>query len=251
MNKIILFLFLLSPTWNFAQVKEIQPTSIQELELSFAGEQQFKKKEMALEKIWTKIRGGMKYADLNAEEQELLDNQVETEESYWDIIGGGCSWYCAGGPKEVSASSSLAPQGENDYSAENAHDLNYEYAWAEGVDGYGVGEHLVYTFEGSCPRITEIKVVNGYVKSESAYKNNSRVKKLKVYYNDQATAILNLKDIRGTQIFQFEPIGFQDRKNLEQAEDWTLKFEITEVYKGLKFQDTVISEIYFDGIDHH
>lgn len=32
---------------------------------------------------------------------------------------------------------------------------------------------------------------------------------------------------------------------------WTLKFEIAEVYKGTKYDDVVITEIYFDGIDVH
>jgi hypothetical protein len=31
----------------------------------------------------------------------------------------------------------------------------------------------------------------------------------------------------------------------------TLKFEILEVYPGTRHKDTVISEIYFDGIDVH
>lgn len=250
--KAILFIpFIFFITLGFSQVKELQADSIDLLVLNQEGEKLYQAEKDTLANIWSKLKSGKKYADLNEDEQFLLDNQVETDESYWDIIGGGCSWYCAGGPKEISASSYLAPQGSNEYFPENAHDLNYEYAWAEGVAGYGIGEYLLYTFEGSSPRITEIKVVNGYVKSESTFKNNSRVKKLKVYYNDQVIGILNLKDIRGTQSFKFEPIGFADRSNLENAKDWTLKFEIMEVYKGLTFQDTVISEIYFDGIDHH
>lgn len=251
MNKFIAILFVSLVSWGHSQVKERQPDSIEFLELNPEDEKNYLADKLVLEKIWEKLKSGKKYADLTAAEQEILDNQVESEESYWDIIGGGCSWYCAGGPKEVSASSFLKAQGDNDYSPENAHDLNYEYAWAEGVAGDGIGEYLLYTFEGASPRITEIKVVNGYVKSETAYKNNSRVKKLKVYYNDQVIGILNLKDIRGTQSFKFDAIGFADRANLKEAKDWTLKFEIMEVYKGLKFQDTVISEIYFDGIDHH
>jgi hypothetical protein len=37
-----------------------------------------------------------------------------------------CSWYCGGGPKEVTASSYLKSQGEHHYKPENAHDLNYK-----------------------------------------------------------------------------------------------------------------------------
>lgn len=251
MNFLVSILFVSFISWGFSQVKDRQPDSIELLALNQQDEKLYHADKVVLEKIWEKLKTGLKYADLSKEEQALLDNQVETEESYWDIIGGGCSWYCAGGPKEVSASSFLVAQGENEYYPENAHDLNYEYAWAEGVAGYGIGEYLLYTFEGASPRITEIKVVNGAVLNEETYKNNARVKKLKISYNDEVIAILNLKDIRGTQSFKFDAIGFADRTNLKNAKDWTLKFEILEVYKGLKFQNTVISEIYFDGIDHH
>ena len=33
--------------------------------------------------------------------------------------------------------------------------------------------------------------------------------------------------------------------------NWTLRFEILEVYEGDKYDDTVISELFFDGIDVH
>jgi hypothetical protein len=101
------------------------------------------------------------------------------------------------------------------------------------------------------------------VKSEALYKNNSRVKRLAVYENDKLIAILNLKDIRGKQSFSFDPIGNTRTEKYSpetkswrneidtEAGDWTLKFEILEVYKGDKYDDTVISEIYFDGIDVH
>jgi hypothetical protein len=32
---------------------------------------------------------------------------------------------------------------------------------------------------------------------------------------------------------------------------WTMRFEIMDVYKGDKYDDTAITEIYFDGIDVH
>lgn len=160
-------------------------------------------------------------------------------------------WWWA---KEVSASSFLKSQGTNNYEPKNAHDLNYKNVWVEGVNGYGIGEYLLYTFGGASPRINEIIVVNGYVKSKTAWENNSRVKMLKLYIDDKPYAILNLKDIRGSQSFKIEPIGNSDRENwdvLKTKPDWTLKFEILDVYNGLKYDDVVISEIYFDGLDVH
>jgi hypothetical protein len=143
---------------------------------------------------------------------------------------------------------------------QNAHDLYFKTAWVEGVKGYGIGEYLVYYFNQTAPRITQIIIANGYVKSEKAYRENSRVKKMKMYIDDKPVAILNLKDCRQTQIFNFEPIGRSrnERGSLGENEEllmkmprWTLKFEILEVYKGEKYDDTAISEIYFNGLDVH
>jgi hypothetical protein len=175
-------------------------------------------------------------------------------ESYWDIMGAECNWYCGGGPNEVTASTILKAQGENSYAATNAHDLSYKTAWVEGAPGDGVGEFLLYKFAPASPRITDIIVVNGYVKSTRAYHDNARAKKLKMYLNDEPYAILHLEDRISRQFFKVEPIGNgnrTDRKVLMLRPGWTLKFEVLEVYKGLKYDDLAITEIYFDGIDVH
>ena len=204
--------------------------------------------------------------DVNWDFDKLTDKQkeyirkhdlYEGRSSYWETEGSGCSWYCGGGPEYVSASSYLKSNDANiNYLPENAHDFSFETAWVEGVKGYGIGEYLTYYFRQTSPRITKVIVANGYVKSEKAYRENSRVKKLKMYIDDKPFAILNLEDSRRTQIFEFEPIGRQppiegNWNELNKLPNWTLKFEILEVYNGDKYDDTAISEIYFDGIDVH
>ena len=69
-----------------------------------------------------------------------------------------------------------------------------------------------------------------------------------MYYNDQPYAILNLKDRRDCQQFEIGLLGYEDK---EKAPAWSIKFEILEVYPGDKYEDTAISEIYFDGIHVH
>jgi hypothetical protein len=107
----------------------------------------------------------------------------------------------------------------------------------------------MYSFPAICPRITAVSIHNGYIKDKRTWKNNGRVKKLLMYYNDEPYAILNLQDTRDCQTFDVGVLGFHDFK--EDAPDWTIKFEILEVYPGNKYQDTAITEIYFDGIDVH
>lgn len=168
----------------------------------------------------------------------------ETKDGYYELIGGGCSWYCGdGGPIKITASSRLANQGSNNYNEENLHDFEANTSWVEGVKGYGIGEWVEYTFRAKNPRITEILIVNGYGKSQSAWKNNSRVKKLKLYIKGKPVAILNLEDTRCVQSFEIAPVT--------DDKEWTMKFEIMDVYKGDKWEDTAISEIYFSGLDVH
>ncbi len=173
----------------------------------------------------------------------LLQKHDETMESVWNIIGSECSWYCGGGNYAVRSSSSLSGKA---YEAKQANDLNYQTAWVEGKDGDGVGEYIEYLFKNESPRITKIIVSNGYVKSEAAWKSNNRVKKLKVYMNGKPFGVLELKDTRDDQVFELGTLG--RNKN---GTDLSLRFEILEVYKGDKYNDTAITEIYFDGIDTH
>ncbi|MDR0330449.1 MAG: hypothetical protein LBH93_01905 [Chitinispirillales bacterium] len=208
------------------------------------------------------------YDKLTAKQRKLAGKLGvnETTEGYWYVVGGGCSWYCGGGPDSISASSYLkSNNAEITYLPENIHDFSCESAWVEGVAGQGIGEYVTYYFKPTAPRITSVIVVTGYVKSEKAFRENSRVKKLKMYIDDKPTAILNLEDCRREQFFEFAPIGKRpdwdgvmtsERANkifdeLAKLPRWTLKFEILDVYPGDKYEDAAISEIYFDGIDVH
>mgnify|MGYP007080414633 CR=1 FL=1 len=184
------------------------------------------------------------------QKEEYLKYLLKTDETKSDpfeILGGGCSWYCGASTYKVIASSSLSSNGQINYSAKSAHDLSYRTTWVEGVPGDGIGEFLEYYFKNDCPRVTTIIISNGYVKSDRTWKENSRVKTLKLYLNQKPFAILSLADSKANQIFKLEkPIG-----RYKDGKDMVLKFEIAEIYKGDKFDDTAITEIYFDGIDVH
>ncbi|MBR5770126.1 MAG: hypothetical protein IKY20_01000 [Alistipes sp.] len=160
------------------------------------------------------------------------------------FYSGSCSWYCGGEIDSVTASSTLADR----YAAEKAHDFSIVTAWVEGVEGNGVGEYIKYAFPGTCPRITTVLIHNGYVKNWDVWRDNGRVKKLLMYYNDEPYAILNLQDTMGLQSFDVGVLGYEDK---DSAPAWSIKFEILEVYPGKKYEDTAITEIYFDGIDVH
>ena len=218
-------------------------------EANFNSEESIKKCSEVLDKMKTSNRT---YNQATPYEQKILANCEEVLESPWEIIGG-CSWYCGERVDTVVATSSLPQQGKYNYDVKNIFDLNYKTAWVEGVPGYGIGERITYTFPGDHPRVTQIIVVNGYVISEEAWFNNSRVKTLNVYFNNELFATLHLKDTKNDQVFEFDPIGYLHTDKFKGADTpkWTLIFEIVEVYEGDVYDDTVISELYFLGVDVH
>lgn len=184
-----------------------------------------------------------------AEDKELeilVEKYGEGKATAWDVIDEGCSWYCGGGNYKIKASSVLNAQGTNSYEAEAANDLSYKTAWVEGKKGAGIGEYIEYHFKNNSPRVTSIIISNGYVKSEYAWKNNNRVKQLKLYVNGEIYGVLNLADVKTDQEFAIGTFG----RNPDGS-DLILKFEILDVYPGSKYNDTAITEIYFDGIDVH
>ena len=84
------------------------------------------------------------------------------------------------------------------------------------------------------------------MKSDNTWENNNRVNSLKLYVNGKVFGILNLTDSKTDQTFKLGTFGHN-----EDGSDLILKFEILEAYKGDKYDDTAITEIYFDGIDVH
>jgi hypothetical protein len=172
------------------------------------------------------------------------DEDNANKEDYLAVGEIGCSWYCGGGPDSILASSELQPNGKLDYKPDNCHDFSLRTAWVEGASGNGIGQSLTYRFRKLGPPVTDVLIYNGYMKSEQAWKDNARVKQLKLYINNKPYAILNLKDTTALQIFK---IGTHQGKK----GDLFLKFEIVEVYKGNKYEDVAISEIEFDGTGVH
>lgn len=182
--------------------------------------------------------------------KELYDASPKDMPSVYEIFVG-CSWYCGGEMNNVKSSSTLPKQAANTYTANNAHDLRYDTAWVEGVSGPGIGETLTYTFTNKAPRITEILIHTGYIKDEDTWLKNNRVKTLELAINGEPTAVLRLADTRAQQSFDLNELGPGPLGRRAGGEDLVLRFKILDIYPGTEFDDTAISEIYFDGIDVH
>ncbi len=85
-----------------------------------------------------------------------------------------------------------------------------------------------------------VRIANGYEKSGQTFNENSRVKQLRVELNGRPQALLNLLDTDYIQYFGSGPI-----ETVKPGD--RLRFVITAVYPGTRYQDTCISDMVLDG----
>ena len=201
---------------------------------------------------WAQVYDKSLEEKLTAEEEKILDAfdemSYEIFTSVYSLDYPVCSWY-EGGFEKISTSSVLASQGKYNYDPNNMIDFDLSTAWVEGVKGNGIGESINIHYERGSPRIRQLTIYNGYVKSPTAWKNNGRVKKLKLYKDGKPIALLELKDERASQTFDLQSltlgIAYEDEE--EEWKAYHLRFEILAVYPGDKYEDVAISEFQFDG----
>ena len=178
--------------------------------------------------------------------------EIHTIKSYlcdddWSEFKGGCSWYCVAKVPTLSTSSELKPYKEITYKAQNAHDFNLDTVWCEGAEGYGIGETLTLkeSTDLNSLSITHFEIINGYVKSEQLWKDNSRVKQFDVSLNGEFFKTLHLEDSMEVQCFDIGLIPFS------LYDEIVFEFKIASVYPGEKYQDTAITELELDGLGGH
>ncbi|HZH90838.1 MAG TPA: hypothetical protein VEX70_09525 [Pyrinomonadaceae bacterium] len=158
-----------------------------------------------------------------------------------------CSFYCANFSVTERASSSLPSRARLKYGGAQAHDNEVGTAWVEGSKGYGVGEFLEYVITTAQPdlRVTGLSILNGYRKSKESWRDNSRVKRLKLYVNGKPHGVIELKDS-----YNYQEVKIGNVKLTPNGKT-ILRFEIMEVYKGRKYSDTAITAINLDGCCTH
>ncbi len=197
-------------------------------------------------KIW-ELLDSIPYSDMTNRQRNVIDS-CENNDALMHFFSSACSWYCGGIVDTVFSSSCQKSDKYGSYEGINVHDWDINSAWVTNSRQNGIGESITYTFPGNCPRITTVIVLNGYTRDIKEWQDYSRVKKLKLYYNEKPYAILELQDTRDEQDFEVGLLGFKD---VEHPQKWTLRFEILEVYPGIKHKNSAITELYFDGIDVH
>ncbi|UTC68289.1 MULTISPECIES: hypothetical protein [unclassified Treponema] len=156
---------------------------------------------------------------------------------------------------------------ENTYEIDKISDSDLSTAWVEGAKGAGKEEYVTSTCfidyssnENTEKKVrVELRLNNGFCKSNQAFKKNNRVKELKIaiyevpiaatqffYCVDGTPVILHegrvsLSDIMTEQVFSFDLV-------LKGKHEYILplilaRCTIKDVYKGTDYDDTCISEL--------
>lgn len=182
-----------------------------------------------------------------------------------------CGEWCVGeGFLEITASSELASD-DGRYAAKNLYALcGRESAWAEGVEGPGIGESITYhdcnkwhvdnrweyldyekwyrehenkdnPLDGYI-RYTQICIVNGYARDQKTWEENGRVRTLRMEVEGKPYARLELEDTIRPQYFTlpWEDIMVAD------GGDITFRFVIEDVYPGKVYEDTCLTGLVME-----
>lgn len=218
------------------------------------------------------------YGD-DEEDEDLWCSWEEDENApnfgYPDWQWVGCSSWCGCSDFEnIARASSELSSSDGRYKAENILWQSREAAWAEGVEGPGIGESITYLQRCFYPRTgewewewelftpdnpepvlnnlyhySEICIVNGYAKNRKTWEENGRIKRFAMYVEGRLYAYLELEDTIFPQYFTL-PMTDIIVPNGGMLE---VRFEIEEVYPGSLYEDTCLTGLVmeFEGRSSH
>lgn len=142
-------------------------------------------------------------------------------------------WSVRHGNYSVKASSTLTPQGEHRYEAENLRREGWNSVWAEGAAGDGKGEWIEITPDVPGP-LRALWIHPGFASDEDKFKANGRPRKLEIVLNDSYKFEAELDDDASYQAIRVPSFD----KRVEKV-----KITVKSVYPGSRFEDLCIAKI--------
>ncbi len=128
--------------------------------------------------------------------------------------------------------SSYLKESDLHYPASSTIDGDPATGWSEDVSSYGEGEWIVLSFDGTYI-ISGLRIATGLQTDSDRYFNNARPRQILLTFSDGSEITADLEDRMGYQNIEFEqPVASNN-----------LKVTISAVYRGSKYEDTLISEI--------
>lgn len=130
--------------------------------------------------------------------------------------------------------SSADREGNYVHSAKLAIDNNVSSCWSEGAPGAGIGENIIFQFNGNY-EVRGFEIWPGHQKSQDLFYKNSRPRILRVEGSNGIGEDVHLSDSFGSQRIMLS-------KSMMTS---SIRLSVISVYYGNKWQDTSISEIRF------
>lgn len=113
-----------------------------------------------------------------------------------------------------------------------AIDNDWTTCWAEGKDGFGIGEWIkLFWLTKEIPAY--IALVPGWAKTRARWENNPRVREVEIVLSNGYRKSGRFDDLMRLQFVKLD---------CDRPAEWVQIF-IRAVYEGKKFQDTSVSEI--------
>jgi hypothetical protein len=156
----------------------------------------------------------------------------------------GWKYILDAGRRGIAEAASELKEGNITYSAHNLVNPDILMPWAEGVNGSGIGQKIILSLGDYNPAWAGILISNGYVDYNRPYlyKNNNRVKKIRMWYGD--TGEYADYDIKDTAHYQYLPFRTKYGGYVSEIKIRYITLEIMDIYSGDRWDDTCINLIY-------
>ena len=143
-----------------------------------------------------------------------------------------------------SRASSVLDEPGYDHNAWCMYDDDLTTAWMEGADGHGYGEYVDFFME-ECTVITGGTIYPGFYQDEDMFYKNNAPTMLYIHAGEQE-AYLDVTEYATTYEENFNGYRFVFNEPLI-AWDGEVRVTIVAVRPGWKYDDTCITELWFDG----
>ena len=141
---------------------------------------------------------------------------------------------------KITASSSLASQGNFSYKPNLTVDGKLNTAWLEGVKGKGIGEWIMFSNE-TTQAVSSLTLYNGYLKNNTTYLNNGRIKKFSLEFSDGSISTYDIAKVSFNESKNGLKITFD-----KPISTTSIKLTVLDVYNGAYYSDLALSEINFE-----
>lgn len=138
-------------------------------------------------------------------------------------------------PIQSSSASSTYSGDRVTHDVSNLLDGDGKTNWTEGVQGDGIGQYVQLNFQDTYQLIS-ITIRAGNHFDKDRYINNSRPENITVTFSDGTSVCCTLRDVMEDQrLLLPEPVSTD-----------SVRITIDSVYHGYLYEDTVISDVFFE-----